>query len=124
MPRKKLTPFKSYEGLHGKNNHVRVTEYMLKHKSYIALPAPAKELYLYLRLWARGRDTVKFAASLASTFGMDSKTFRRARDNLIEYGFIEYLNPHTAKDKKQIGVYQFSHRWYTGKTPELQPFEE
>jgi len=54
---------------------------------------------------------------MAEHFNMNPKTFRSARNELVEKGYLEYLNPHTAKDKKEAGEYQFSDRWWTGKTP-------
>jgi len=102
--------------------YIRLTPYMMKHQSYKALSNNAKALYNYMRLWAKGRPTIKYAASLALSFGMDARTFRRARDELVQQGFLEYLNPHCA-EKKQTGVYQFSCRWWTGKQPELHDFE-
>ena len=120
MPRKQKTPFKPSEGFHPyQNNYIRTTDYMIRHKTWISLSAQGKELYHIMRYMAKGKEEFEFSASLASMFGMDGKTFRRARDNLVEFGFIDYLNKLTAKYKRETGKYRFSNKWYEGKTSDL-----
>jgi len=92
---------------------------MAFHPNFLNLSDRAKMLYIYMRLWSNGKPTILFAAALARNFGMDSKTFRKSRDELVEHGFIEYLNSHCAADMRQTGQYQFSSRWWSGVQPKL-----
>lgn len=103
--------FKSYEGKFPIDTHVRLTKHMLTHTKFRALSNNAKALYCYMKLWAGGRDEVEFAASMVGDM-MAPPTFRKARDELVNAGFIEYTNRHCARDKKESGHYQFTARWY------------
>ena len=104
------TRFKIWEGIHPKDKHIRLTNYMMNTLAYKGLSASAKVLYSYMKLWACGRETVVYAASMARDI-MDGKTFRRARDELVDKGFIEYINKHRARDMREAAEYQFSNKW-------------
>lgn len=94
------------------DKHVRLTQSMLMHKNYIGLSYPAKLLYQYMKLWACGQDTVEYAASLGQNIGIKSKTtFFKARDELINKGFIEYENSQLAKYRRETAIYKFSDKW-------------
>jgi len=67
-----------------------------------------------MKLWAAGQDTVTFSASMAQEV-MTRPTFIKARDELVESGFISYINQPTAKHKKETGQYEFSSRWLIKK---------
>ena len=116
MPRTKGTKnkpdsrFKPYEGRMPKDRHVRLTKDMLDSVVYKSLSASSKVLYAYMKLWACGQDTVKYSASMSSDI-MNRRTFWIARDELVEKGFITYLNKHTARDKKATGEYMFCDSW-------------
>jgi len=104
--------FRRYEGLHEKDKHLRLTKYMLDHPKYVRLSASAKVLYNYMKLWACGRDTVEYSASMAKDFIKSNTTFFKARDELIEGGFIEYINSHRAQHMRETAIYQFSAKWW------------
>lgn len=103
--------FKPYEGRYPDDKHLRLTKDMLLDPAYISLSASAKTLYSYMKLWACGRDTVVYAASVAKDI-MARQTFVNARDELVEAGFIEYLNKYSARDKKEAAEYAFSSQWH------------
>ena len=65
-----------------------------------------------MKLWACGRDTVTYSASMAKEV-MTNKTFVKSRNELVEKGFIDYLNKFSARDKREIAEYELSNRWYT-----------
>jgi hypothetical protein len=117
MPRKKgslnkstASRFKNYEGRKPKDRHVRKTHDMMRDKVHRSLSFAARVLYEEMRDWAGANDTVTFAASRVADI-MDAKTFRKARDELVAKGFIDYPNIASAKYKKETGTYKFSDRW-------------
>ena len=106
--------FKTHEGRRPTDKHVRITNDMATHTAFLNLSYAAKVLYLYLKLWACGNDTVVYSASMASAYNMDAKQFRKARNELIKAGFIVFLNEQCAKYKRETGKYQFVSDWYGG----------
>ena len=117
MPRKPgsknrgtATRFKGFEGRKSQDIHLRLTRDMLLDPVFLRLSSSAKVLYCYIKLWAKGTDTVSYAASLAKDF-MDAKTFRKARNELVEAGFIDYPNKHRARDLREVAEYKLSSRW-------------
>ena len=95
---------------------MRLTQDMLNDPAYKGLSSSAKVLYLYMKAWACGRDTVEYAAVMAADL-MDAKTFRKARDELVKKGFIEDVNRHCVLNTREPPKYEFSSRWWTGKYP-------
>lgn len=87
---------------------------MLDSKAFISLSGNAVKLYLYLKMWACGRDGVQYSASMAQGF-MAPNTFRRSRDELLEKGFIDFPNKMSAKYKRETCEFEFSNRWQTFK---------
>lgn len=106
--------FKPYEGRRPEDKHLRMTRDMLTDPVYMGLSSSAKVLYQYMKLWAIGQDTVQYAASMTRDI-MDSKTHRKARDELVEKGFIDYTNGHRAKYLRETAEYEFSSRWHSYK---------
>jgi len=104
------TRFRTWESIHPKDKHVRLTHYMMNALVYKGLSSSAKALYSYMKLWACGRDTVVYSATLARDI-MARNTFFRARDELVEKGFIEYINKHRARDMRETAEYLFSTKW-------------
>jgi len=109
--------FKAYEGRFANDKHVRLTKSMMLDPIYLGLSSNAKTLYNYMKMWACGHDTVEYAASLSSGF-MSSSTFFKARDELVEKGFIEYPNKYRARDMRETAEYEFSKRW---SIPKVMP---
>jgi len=83
---------------------------MLDDPAFKKLLSSAKVLYLYMKMWACGQDTIKYAASMAKDF-MSSKTFIKARNELVDKGFIDWPNRHRSQDKGEVAEYEFSSRW-------------
>ena len=87
----KKAPFHSYEGRKSKDKHIRLTEDMMLSSNYLKLSSSAKEVYSYMKLWACGEIEFKYAGSLSSKY-MSNKTYLKAKDELIENGFIELVS--------------------------------
>ena len=102
--------FRSFEGRFPDDKHLRLTKNMMDDPAYKSLTSSAKVLYSYMKLWACGRETVVYSASMAKDY-MDEKTYRRARDELAENGFINYKNKYRARDMREVSEYEFSGRW-------------
>ena len=86
---RKNAPFKAYEGKKTKDKHIRLTADMMLNKTYMELSDAAKTVYNYMKLYSCGNDTFEYPISLAQKY-MSKPTFLRAKDELIENGFIEY----------------------------------
>ena len=120
--KKKITPFRLCEGRLADDTHARLSTDLLTHRSFFRLSSGAKVLYLYLRAWAGPFvDTVKFAATMAKPF-MSHTAYFRARDELIEAGFIFWANkPASSSAKDEAAIFEFSSRWHDGKPHRTEP---
>ena len=107
MSRKKA-PFKKYEGGKAKDKHIRLTADMMTNKNFLKLPNSSKVLYMYMKLWALGKEEFQYAESLSNKY-MSKATFYSARDKLIENGFIEIIE--TNKFAHIPNKYKFSSKW-------------
>ena len=115
--------FKDWEGRRPDDKHVRITKSMMDDTQFKMMSSSAIVLYLYMKGWAVSRDTVTYSASMASSF-MSNKTFIRARNELVEKGFIEHTNAHLTKAKNQAGMYKFSTRWRMAQVNKLHNLKE
>lgn len=106
---RKTAPFHAYEGRKQKDKHIRLTEDMMLHKTYIDLSSSAKELYNYMKLWACGEIEFKYSISLAEKY-MSRPTCIKAKKELEEKGFIEVV--WSNKYSHLPNVYRFSSKWY------------
>ena len=105
--------FKSYEGRKSDDRHVRLTKDMLMDPKYQKLSGGACKLYQYMKMWAAGQTTVTFASSMLKG-AMSRDSFIRARNELVEAGFIDWLNPGLTTEKHHTGEYELSDRWWRG----------
>lgn len=112
MPRKRA-PFYPYEGRKIKDKHIRVTEDMMLHSNYLKLSASAKVVYSYMKLWACGDIEFDYPISLALKY-TSKNTFLRAKEELIENGFIEVV--YISKLGNISNRYKFSTNWYKKNT--------
>jgi len=104
--------FKAWEGENPKDRHVRLTKHMMTTPVYMSLSSSSKALYAYMKLWAGQNDTVIYSHTMAKDI-MTKNTFFAARNELIEKGFIEYVNGHRARHTREAAEYAFSEGWYT-----------
>ena len=113
MSRGLKAPFKAYEGEKTKDTHVRLTKSMLTHKNFIGLSSSAKIIYIYMKLWAIGRDEVDYSKSLGSNILSPSTVLKAIRE-LIERGFIERVYFSNGGGHKP-NRYKFSSKWINMK---------
>ena len=107
MPRKNA-PFKNYEGDKQKDKHIRLTSSMLLSDNYLSLSNSAKVVYNYMKLWACGETIFQYPKSNAKKY-MTEKTFLKAKDELIEKGFIEFISGN--RYAHLPNTYKFSNKW-------------
>jgi len=88
MSRKKA-PFKQYEGRKQNDKHIRLTADMMLNEKYLGLSDSAKTVYTYMKLYSCGNTIFEYPGSLALKYTSKS-TFLRAKNELIEKGFIDY----------------------------------
>lgn len=107
--------FKSYEGAHPVDRHIRLTHNMLMSDECLDLSASAFRLYCYMKLIACGKKEFEFATSCAvgkDKLFQSKTTFNTARNELINKGFIDYTNMTSAKYKKETAQYTFIDSWH------------
>jgi len=118
VPKARKRPFLLYEGRCADDNHVRITNDMLTHPAFLELSSGAKVLYLYMKDWAQGNDSVKYAASMAKPF-MARPAYFRARDELCKAKFIYWTNKPTSSNgkivdaKHETSIFEFSAEWHS-----------
>jgi hypothetical protein len=110
--KKKRTEYRSFEcpSLHD-SGFVRLPYKLLNHDAWINLSSSSRLLYIDMRRVSAGRDTFTYSMSLAKKI-MWNDTFIKARDGLMAAGFIDYLNAHCARDKKETAQFRFSDKWH------------
>lgn len=92
------------------DKHVRITKNMTDSIAFQSLSGGAIKLYIYMKMWACGQNSVTFAKTMAEKF-MSPNAFFRARDELIAKGFIVFTNQMSAKYKRERSTFEFSDRW-------------
>lgn len=108
---KKKTPFPSWttktsNGI--ERRYIRVGNSLMYSKVYQKLSNSAKVIYSYMLLESNGQRELEFSASSYEGF-MSKNTFLKARNELIEQGFIE-IKQNNANIRK-ANVYAFSEAW-------------
>lgn len=117
--RRKYTP-KPFESVDGNSLSANLYATMLQSKAWKKLNKGAMVLYLYMKLQYYGArnivdhpqtDFVFNKAMVTQVYGLytNMSQFRKDRDLLIEYGFIEYVE--NGKNTRTKSIYRFSNKW-------------
>ncbi len=113
MPRRKLTPFQPWET---KNNdgtekrYFRLGASIMASETMRTLSSSAFKVYCYMRIESAGKKSFKFPHTKYRSF-MSKPTFYKARNELIEHGFIDIVQNN--KNLRKANIYMFSDRWKT-----------
>ncbi len=113
MPRRKLTPFQPWET---KNNdgiekrYFRLGATIMASETMRTLSPNAFKVYCYMRLESAGKRSFTFPHTKYCSY-MSKPTFYKARDELIEHGFIDIVQNN--KNLRKANIYMFSDRWKT-----------
>ena len=120
MARKhKFTP-KNFEKVGASNLSCTLYASMLQSPAWYALSPKAKELYTYMKLQQYGQAPIEGYGADCFVFNQAMYTkvypiyksgaqFRRDRDQLIEYGFIEMVE--CGRFTRTKNIYKFSAKW-------------
>jgi len=84
------------------------------HPKMRKLGANALKLYLYMKLESGGKTVFEFPITVYTRY-MTKRTFLRAKDELVEAGFIELDEDNS--HNKLANKYRFSTRWKEGRKP-------
>lgn len=112
--RKNNNRFKPYEGRKANDMHIRLTCDMMSDINCFELSGEAFKLYCYMKLSSKGNQEFEYPYTYAVPKLFKSKTtFVRHRQELIDKGFIEYINKTSAKNKRENALYRFIYDWYS-----------
>jgi broad specificity phosphatase PhoE len=100
---------------------------MLEHEAFRNLTVYAKVLYVYMRNHAGAfSDTTTYSTNTATRSTettkpiMSAHMYRKARDELIEAGFICWVNKSLSKYSNHAPAeFEFIDEWHTGKQSKL-----
>lgn len=120
MARKhKFTP-KNFEKVGASNLSATLYASMLQSPAWYALSPKAQVLYLYMKLQLYGQNPIEGYGADCFVFNQamyakvypiykSGAQFRRDRDQLIEYGFIEMVE--CGRFTRTKNIYKFSAKW-------------
>ena len=120
MARKRKFNPNNFENIGRSNLSAVLYASMLQSPAWYALSPKAKELYTYMKLQQFGQAPIEGYGADCFVFNqaMYTKTypiyktgaqFRRDRDQLIEYGFIEMVE--CGRFTRTKNIYRFSAKW-------------
>ena len=116
MAKRKISPFKCWEGPRERVGYVRLNYDLLDSEAFLGLSGNAVKLYIYMREWAYRKEksdgksltyTVRFASERLQ---LSIPTANKALLELEKKGFIKRLN--NSKASREATVWEFSDKWY------------
>lgn len=109
MSRGTKAPFKSYEGSKQKDKHIRLTKSMLDNENFKSLKPNSKILYIYMKLWACGKEEFDYSISLGSNIVSPATAISSTRE-LVQKGFIDRVYFSEGGGHKP-NRYKLSNKW-------------
>lgn len=111
MGRRKKTPFAPWEttkidGI--EQRYFRMGASFMASEIVRGLSSSAFKIYCYMRIESAGKKEFRFPHCKYQSF-MSKPTFFKARDELVEKGFIEIAQNN--RNLRQANVYRFSEKW-------------
>ena len=93
-----------------KEPYISLTKSMLTNEKWLSLNYSSQLIYVYMKMWAYGRQEFKFSYSLALNIVKSKTTFKKSIDELVDKGFIEIIR---ISRTPGIGtIYKLSNKWY------------
>lgn len=92
-----------------KKGFVSMTHAFIFDKHFLELTSNAKLLYMYMKDTYRGTNNFKYPQSFANNINMAPATFKRAKKELIDKGFIEIVE--WGYSTRTENIYSFSEKW-------------
>lgn len=111
MARTKKTPFAPWESKADggmEKRYFRTGATIMASEAMRGLSSSAFKIYFYMRIESGGKREFKFPYTKYSSF-MSKPTFFKARDELVERGFIDIMQNN--RNLRQANIYAFSERW-------------
>lgn len=111
MARKRKTPFAPWESKADdgiERRYFRLGATILASESMRGLSPSAFKIYCYMRIESAGKREFRFPHIKYQSY-MSKPTFFKARDELVEKGFIEIAQNN--RNLRQANVYRFSEKW-------------
>lgn len=117
MARIKKVPFQAWEsraegGI--EKRYYRMGATIMASEAMLSLSNSAFRVYSHMRLESGGKRSFKFPYSKYKIF-MTRPTFVKARDELVQRGFIEIVQNN--KNLRQANIYCFSEKWKQFQIP-------
>lgn len=113
MARTKKTPFQPWESrAEGgvEKRYIRLGATIMASEAMLSLSSSAFRVYCHMRIESGGKRSFKFPYSKYKIF-MTRPTFIKARDELVEKGFIDVVQNN--QNLRKANIYCFSERWKT-----------
>lgn len=114
MSKKKRKQFRDFESSdfinEYKEPYICLTKSLLTNEKWISLTYSSKIIYIYMKMWAYGRQEFKFSYALALNILKSRSTFKNAIDELVKKGFIEIIR--ISKTPGIGTLYKFTNKWY------------
>lgn len=113
MPRTKIviTPFQPWETRNNdgkEKRYFRLGATLLASQAMLTLSPSAFKVLCYMKIESAGSRKFTYPHAKYRVF-MSKPTFYKARDELIEHGFIDIVQNN--KNLRKANVYMFSDRW-------------
>ena len=111
MSRTKITPFAPWESRNNngvEKRYFRLGATIMASEVMRSLSPSAFKVYCYMRIEAAGKKNFTFPHAKYKSY-MSKPTFQKARDELVEHGFIDVVQNN--KNLRKSNVYCFSERW-------------
>lgn len=111
MGRVRKVPFQPWESKADngvEKRYFRLGASIMASEAMRSLSSSAFKIYCYMRIESAGKREFRFPHCKYRTF-MSKPTFFKARDELVEKGFIEIIKNN--RNRRMANVYSFSEKW-------------
>lgn len=117
MARTKKVPFQPWESRNvdgAEKRYFRLGATIMASEAMLSLSSSAFRVYCHMRLESGGKKSFRFPFNKYKIF-MTRPTFVKARDELIEKGFVETVQNN--KNLRKANIYCFSEKWKQFQNP-------
>lgn len=113
MAKHKITPFEQWETKNAngvEKRYFRMGATLMASEQMRSLSSSAFKIYCYMRIESAGNRSFKFPHAKYRAY-MSKPTFGKAKQELINKGFIDVVQNN--KNRRKSNIYAFSDRWKT-----------
>lgn len=111
MSRKKKTPLNFWETLEpgGSSHYHRMAKDIMQCEVFKSLSLPAWKLYVCMVEACAGKRQFRFTHADCLAYGINPRTFFRARDELVKAGFLKVVE--SGRSTRKPNLYEWSREW-------------